>query len=86
MTAVATAPASAATITVYTMEHCQPCRMTKNALAKRGIGFQEISLMEDPEIAATLRSQGFAAAPVVMTANGDAWAGYQPSKIAGLAA
>lgn len=72
-------------VTVYTRENCQPCKMTKRELDKLGIAFEEVSISENPDVAAELVAEGFLAAPVVKTTT-DAWSGFAPTKIRGIAA
>lgn len=71
-------------IKVYTAANCQPCRMTKVALTKYGIPFEEIEA-KDPEVLDYLHSLGAKELPVVVHAAGH-WTGFQPSKIKGLTA
>lgn len=72
------------TITVYTKENCQQCRMTDKALAKAGIAVEHVSLDEHPEALQHVKQLGFMQAPVIET-DTDAWAGFRPDKIAALA-
>lgn len=72
-------------VTVYTKNNCQPCKITKRELDKIGVAYTEISLEANPEVQAELIEKGFMSAPVVVTENGDAWAGLQPTKIRALA-
>lgn len=70
-------------VTVYSKENCQPCKMTKRALDRKGITYSEVKLEAAPEKAAEFAEQGYLAAPVVITETGT-WCGYQPTKISEL--
>ena len=73
-----------ADITVYTKSVCPNCVKTKNLLKQLDLEYAEISIEENPEVLDFLKSQGFMAAPVVMTEN-DSWAGFNEQKIRALA-
>lgn len=72
--------------TVYTMNNCQPCKMTKRELAKMNLSYDEINISENPDAVETLKAMGYASAPVVVAANGESWSGFNPSKLRKLAA
>lgn len=72
-------------VTLYTKDNCQPCKITKRELNRLGIDYTEISMEANPEVIAMLVEKGFQSAPVVMTEEGDSWAGLQPTKIRALA-
>ena len=80
-------------ITVYTTEPCGYCRVAKALLNKRGVEFEEITLVKDPEGRAELvRLTGMMTFPQVVT-EGKPIGGYQElvafdreGKLAGLAA
>lgn len=72
-------------VTVYEKPDCKQCEMTQNVLESKGIPFKTESLM-DPDNLARVKEMGFLSAPVVVTPEGDAWAGFRPDKIMGLAA
>lgn len=69
-------------VKVYTTENCQPCRMTKVALQKYGVPFEEIPAT-DPETLQFLKDRGAREFPVVF-AGGTFWTGFQPAKLKGL--
>jgi len=71
--------------TVYTKDNCVQCDMTKRLMDKVGIEYDVINLSQNPEELDKLIQLGYRAAPVVVTDN-DSWAGFQPDKIAELAA
>lgn len=70
-------------ITVYTKPSCVQCTATTRALAKYGLEFTEVDLVEDADALATVKALGYQQAPVIF-ANGDHWAGYRPDKIKAL--
>jgi glutaredoxin 3 len=64
-------------MTVYTTEPCGYCRTAKALLAKRGISYEEINLVRDPEGRAELvRLTGMMTFPQVVI-DGEALGGYQ---------
>lgn len=70
-------------VKVYTMENCQPCKMTKRELDRLNIEYEEINMTSNPEELDTIRELGFMQAPVVMTPTSN-WAGFSPTKIKAL--
>lgn len=72
--------------TVYTKPQCVQCDMTKRLLDKIGVEYQTVDIIENPAELDRLIAMGYRAAPVVVTATGDSWAGFQPEKINSLAA
>lgn len=71
--------------TVYTKPNCVQCDMTKRLMDKMGIEYNTVDIMENPDQLEMLITLGYKSAPVVF-AKGDSWAGFNPDKIAGLAA
>lgn len=71
--------------TVYTKPQCVQCDMTKRMLDKLGVEYHTIDIIENPAALDMLTRMGYRAAPVVITDEGS-WAGFQPDKIAELAA
>ena len=71
--------------TVYTKNNCVQCDMTKRLMDKVGIEYDTVNISENPEALDKLIQLGYRAAPVVITEN-DSWAGFNPDKIADLAA
>ena len=75
----------AVVVTVYTSgPGCQPCRMTKRHLERRGIEYVEAELTDENADAAI--SLGFTTSPVVMvthTADGreESWDGHRPDRL-----
>ena len=74
-----------ASVTVYTKSNCPQCDATKRVMKQIGVEYDEVSIEEDPKVLADLKERGFLAAPVVMTASGDAWAGFNEEKVRALA-
>ena len=72
--------------TVYTKDNCVQCDMTKRLMDKIGVEYQTVDIIDNPEELDRLVELGYRAAPVVITADGDSWAGFQPDKITALAA
>jgi glutaredoxin-like protein NrdH len=72
--------------TVYTKPQCVQCDMTKRLMDKIGVTYDTVDIVDNPEEMQKLIEMGYRAAPVVMTADGESWAGFQPEKINQLAA
>jgi glutaredoxin-like protein NrdH len=70
---------------VYTKDNCVQCDMTKRLMDKVGIEYDVVNISQNPEALDKLIQLGYRAAPVVITEN-DSWAGFNPDKIADLAA
>ena len=70
---------------VYTKDNCVQCDMTKRLMDKLGIEYDVVNISQNPEALDKLIELGYRAAPVVITEN-DSWAGFNPDKIADLAA
>ena len=71
-------------ITVYSKPACVACNQTKKTLDKLGLEYNVIDITEDASALEKVKSLGFMSAPVVMTGEGEAWAGYQPEKLKAL--
>ena len=71
---------------VYTKPNCVQCNMTKRHMDKIGVEYTTVDITEDADALDKLIEMGYKAAPVVMTADGESWAGFQPEKINELAA
>jgi glutaredoxin-like protein NrdH len=54
---------------------------TRRTLEKVGATFAEINLESDPDALAWAKNRGFQSAPVVVTSDGEVWAGYRPERI-----
>lgn len=72
-------------ITLYSKPSCVQCEATKRSFVKQGIAFVEIDLTQDPTALEHVKGLGFKQAPVVV-AGEDAWCGFRPDKIKGVAA
>ena len=72
------------TVTVYTKPNCVQCDATKRTMDKLGIKYATVDITVDTEAYDMILSKGFQAAPVVIT-DDDAWSGFNPDKISGLA-
>lgn len=72
------------TVTVYTKPNCVQCDATKRTMDKLGIKYATVDITVDTEAYDMIISKGFQAAPVVIT-DDDAWSGFNPDKISGLA-
>ena len=71
---------------VYTKPQCVQCDMTKRLMDKIGVEYNTVDIVENPAELDRLIEMGYRAAPVVVTADGQSWAGFQPDKITALAA
>jgi len=71
---------------VYTKPSCVQCDMTKRLMDRIGVEYTTVDISENPEELEKLIAMGYRAAPVVITDDGDSWAGFQPEKISDLAA
>ena len=72
--------------TVYTKPNCVQCDMTKRLMDKIGEEYNTVDIVENPAELDRLIEMGYRAAPVVVTADGESWAGFNPDKIGDLAA
>lgn len=67
---------------VYTMQSCIQCHLTTKALDRLGVAYETADAEAHVE---ELRELGYRQAPVVI-AGDDHWSGFQPDRIAALAA
>ena len=65
-------------VTIGTKPDCQPCKLTKMRLTKRGIPFTEVPVDELMDVA---RKHNLMSAPVVVAPGGKVWSGYRPDEI-----
>lgn len=72
-------------VTVYSKPACPQCNDTKTMLNSLGVEFTEVDMSRDPAALKKVMSLGHRSAPVVMTAEGDSWAGFKRDKIEALA-
>lgn len=76
---------------MLTKPQCVQCGMTKRELDKRGIEYKVIDITESEAALEWCRERDFRQAPVMVvgdmsTDDFDAWSGFQPERIEGLAA
>ncbi|MEV4902860.1 glutaredoxin-like protein NrdH [Citricoccus sp. NPDC055426] len=76
------------TITVYTTgPSCMQCTMTKRAMTKAALPFEEVNLRVSPAALEYVQDElGYDQAPVVVAGDEDHWSGFQPDEITRLAA
>lgn len=74
-----------ARITVYGKPGCMQCTMTKKALEKNGIAYQDVDITEVPAALAYVEELGYAQVPVIVASDENHWSGFQPQKISALA-
>lgn len=70
---------------IYTKPACVQCDMTKRYLDKAGVEYDTVDITQDPGALDMILNMGFSSAPVVISGN-NSWAGFQPDKLAELAA
>lgn len=79
------------TTTVYSKPACVQCNSTYRVLDKKGISYQTVDMSQDAEALEVMKSLGFMQAPVVVNRDAEgniisSWSGFDPDKIAELAA
>lgn len=67
-------------VTVYAKEGCNPCKLTKNALTRKGVDYVEKWVDQDPIALAEIKELGYLQVPVVRTED-DHWSGLRPDKL-----
>jgi glutaredoxin-like protein NrdH len=69
-------------VIVYTNPNCVQCEQTKKFLDKEGIEYTVENLQSDENYEKLVEfvSQGFKAAPIVVT-DTETWSGYKPDKL-----
>lgn len=70
-------------VIIYTKNSCQPCRLTKAALTRNDVQYEERNIEENEAYFEEVREMGFSSVPVVKTWD-DSWAGLRPDKLATL--
>ncbi|WP_271986567.1 glutaredoxin domain-containing protein [Pseudoclavibacter terrae] len=77
-------------VRVYTTgESCVRCKLTKKAMAAKGVEFVEVDVTLDENAAARsyiMDDLGYSEAPVVVVDDEDHWSGFRPDQINRLAA
>ncbi|MCK0117004.1 NrdH-redoxin [Isoptericola sp. S6320L] len=71
-------------VTVLSKPGCVQCDATVRALEKKGIDFVRVDVTDDAEALDLARGLGYLSAPVVVTPEGEHWAGFRPDRIADL--
>jgi glutaredoxin-like protein NrdH len=72
---------SEVTFTVYTRDHCQPCKATLRKLEKHGLSYTTRNTSHDEAAAQFLRDAGYKQAPVVIASDGQEWTDFRPDII-----
>ncbi|WGH20326.1 NrdH-like glutaredoxin [Arthrobacter phage MaGuCo] len=72
-------------VTLYSRDHCQPCKATVRKFNKHGIRFTEKNTSRDEAAAQFLRDAGYTQAPVVILGDGTEWTDFRPDLIEALA-
>ncbi|QIG58510.1 thioredoxin domain [Arthrobacter phage DrSierra] len=72
-------------ITLYSRDHCQPCKATVRKFKKHGIPFRELNTSHNAEAREFLINAGFTEAPVVICTDGREWTGFRPDIIEAIA-
>lgn len=74
-------------VKVYTKPACMQCEMTKTVLKAKGIEFELVDVtINEAALEYVTEELGYSAAPVVVVDDQLHWAGFQPDRIAQLAA
>lgn len=72
-------------VRVYTTgESCMRCKLTKKAMAAKGVAFVEVDVTLDENTAARsyiMDELGYSEAPVVVVDDDDHWFGFRPDHI-----
>lgn len=72
-------------VTVFSKNDCIQCKMTKKFLEQHNVAFVEHNIDEQPEFVDELKANGFMATPVVQLPDGNAFSGFRPDMLRGLA-
>ena len=72
-------------VTVFSKNNCIQCKMTKKFLEQHNVAFVEHNIDEQPEFIDELKANGFMATPVVQLTDGNAFSGFRPDMLRGLA-
>lgn len=69
-------------IIIGTLPNCQPCKLTKRRMDRRGLKYVEVSLTDSDELATVVEAHGYKQAPVVLvTTTGESWSGFRPERV-----
>lgn len=69
---------------VYTKPNCGDCEKTKDELNNRSIEFTVVDMLSDKTALNRFKALGHRQAPVVETADGQTWSGFNLDKIKSL--
>jgi glutaredoxin-like protein NrdH len=72
-------------VTVYSKPHCPQCSATYRALDKAKVDYVVVDITVDAAAFLMVKTLGYLQAPVVITEDGEHWAGFRPDKIKALA-
>ena len=72
-------------VTVFSKNNCIQCKMTKKFLEQHNVAFVEHNIDEQPEFVDELKANGFMATPVIQLPDGNAFSGFRPDMLRGLA-
>ncbi len=67
-------------ITVWTTPSCVQCMQTKKQFERKGIEYEEKSLLDNPEKTQEFKEHGLLSAPIVEAGN-KIWSGFRLDKI-----
>lgn len=70
-------------IVIYGKPDCRGCTATKGWLERRELEYEYKELEDHPEVLAEAQASGALTAPIVVTDQGDWWAGLRPDKLKG---
>lgn len=70
-----------ASLTVYSKPQCPQCTATYRALDKLDVDYDIVDLTADVVAFEMVRQLGYLQAPVIITTNGESWAGFRPDRI-----
>ena len=68
-------------VTVYSRPSCVQCTATYKFLERQGTPFEVLDVSTDDAALASVKELGYMAAPVVVTATGEHWSGFQPDRL-----
>lgn len=73
-------------LTVYTLDHCPACQMTRRQFDKAGLPYMVVDLADAEPERAEFVEQGIRQAPVVEVAGKEPYGGFNPARIKGIIA
>lgn len=73
-------------VELMTLPNCVQCVATKRHLDRLGVEFDVIDMSTNPEALERAKSLGYSTAPVVIAPDGSHWSGFDPDRLAALAA